>query len=386
VSLQHYLQLSFTPGLGPITIGRLVQTFGSAERSCSASINDLQSIDGIGSNKARTIHTGLRSSEASAGREIKKAAQLGINLICPDDENYPPLLKHIPDPPAVLWIRGSFEPRDLNAIAIVGSRKCGMYGREQSERFASLLAGAGFTILSGGARGIDSSAHRGALAQTLGRTIAVLGSGLDVPYPAENAPLFDQIANGRGLVISEYPLGSPPIPENFPRRNRIVSGMSRGVLVVEADERSGALITARQCIEDHNRPVFAIPGRVDNPLSAGPHKLLREGAVLTTCLEDILDNLDPLPHDIVAPALTALPVAIESTESDCLDTPVMGLSDRQRAILLHLNIDPVTVDYLIEQTLFPAPIIMQELTFLTLKGLIRRVDGQSFARRTKTSA
>jgi DNA processing protein len=374
-----------TPGLGPITIGRLVQTLGSAERACAATTGDLQCVDGIGTAKARTIHAGLRSSEANAEREIKKAAQLGFTLICPDDSAYPPLLRHIPDPPAVLYLRGSFEPRDLNGIAIVGSRKCGMYGREQAERFAALLAGAGFTVLSGGARGIDSSAHRGAMAQTLGRTIAVLGSGLDVPYPPENAPLFDQIAGGRGVVISEYPIGTPPVPENFPRRNRVVSGMSRGVLVVEADERSGALITARQAIEDHNRPVFAVPGRVDNPLSIGPHKLIREGAVLTTGLEDILDNLDPLPDDLRAP--DPHPVATDNTPAPVQETtPEIGLTDRQRAILLKMGAEPVGVDQLIEQTALPAPTVMQELTFLSLKGLVRRVDGQTYVRRSKSQA
>jgi DNA processing protein len=386
VPLQHYLQLSLTSGLGPITIGRLVNAFGSAERACTASVNELQSVDGIGATKARTIHAGLRSAQPAFERELKRAAQLGVTLICPEDDAYPPLLKHIPDPPAVLYVRGGFEPRDLNGLAIVGSRKCGMYGREQAERFAALLAGAGFTVLSGGARGIDTCAHRGALAQPLGRTIAVLGSGLDVPYPAENKPLFDQIAAGRGVVVSEYPIGTPPVPENFPRRNRIVSGMSRGVLVVEADERSGALITARQCIEDHNRPVFAVPGRVDNPLSAGPHKLIREGAVLTTGLDDILDNLDPLPHDLQLPATQATASAPPSPFSEIPSTPEIGLTDRQRAILLHLSTDPTGVDRLIELTSLSAALVMQELTLLSLKGLVRRVDGQTYVRRPKSPA
>lgn len=384
MALRHYLQLAMTSGLGPITIGRLVQTFGSAERACAASASDLQCVEGIGATKARTIQSGLRAAEGSSQREIKKAVQLGFTLICPEDGVYPPLLRHIPDPPAVLYLRGEFEPRDLNGIAIVGSRKCGVYGREQAERFAALLAGAGFTVLSGGARGIDSAAHRGAIAQSLGRTIAVLGSGLDVPYPPENAGLFDQIAGGRGVVISEYPIGTPPVPENFPRRNRVVSGMSRGVLVVEADERSGALITARQAIEDHNRPVFAVPGRVDNPLSVGPHKLIREGAVLTTGLEDILDNLDPLPDELRAPA----PQAVTADNQSRIEAPApeIGLTERQRDILLSMGTDPIGVDQLIVQTSLPAPAVMQELTFLSLKGLVRRVDGQTYVRRTKSQA
>jgi DNA processing protein len=182
------------PGLGPITINRLIESLGSAQAAAEASIAQLQSIDGIGPSKARSIHQGLQSAKADASAEFDKAKQLGFSLICPADDEYPILLKSIPDPPAVLYIKGTFEPRDLNGIAIVGSRKCSFYGREQSERFAALLAGAGFSVISGGARGIDSAAHRGALSHANGRTIAVLGSGLDVPYPPENASLFDQIA------------------------------------------------------------------------------------------------------------------------------------------------------------------------------------------------
>jgi DNA processing protein len=244
------------------------------------------------------------------------------------------------------------------------------------------------------------------MAQPQGRTIAVLGSGVDTPYPPENAGLFDQIAK-RGAVVSEFPLGTPPNKENFPRRNRIVSGMSRGVMVVEADIKSGALITARQAVEDHGRPVFAVPGRVDNPQSAGPHKLIREGAVLTTCLEDIFHGLDPLPHDAVEPGLFAASFAEMISDSDGGDaeavgaddanasdapataraTPppaddfqLAGLSDRQRSILLEMGGDSAAVDLLIERTGLPAQVILQELTFLTLKGRVKRVDGQTYVR------
>ena len=192
------------------------------------------------------------------------------------------------------------QPRDLNAVGVVGSRRPSGYGKEQAERFGSLLGTAGFTVVSGGAYGIDAAAHRGALRATDGRTIAVLGSGVDVPYPPENEPLFSQISDGCGAVVSEHPLGSPPRKENFPRRNRIISGMSRGVLVVECEEKSGALITARQA-DEHNRPVFAVPGRVDNPMSGGPHALLRTGAFLAATLEDVSDNLGPLPSGVREP-------------------------------------------------------------------------------------
>jgi DNA processing protein len=381
VALRHWLQLSLTEGIGPILTRRIVEAAGSAEAACQADAHLLANVEGIGLAKTRTIAASLRSAAADADREIELASAQKLTLLCPDDETYPPLLRTIPDPPTVLYMRGTLEPRDLNAVAIVGSRRCSLYGREQAERFASLLAGAGMTVISGGARGVDSSAHRGAMAHPQGRTIAVLGSGLDVTYPPENGPLFAMIAE-HGAVFSEFPLGTPPNKENFPRRNRIVSGMSRGVLVVEADERSGALITARQACDDHGRPVFALPGRVDNPLSAGPHQLIRDGAVLTARLEDILDNLGPLPHHVAEPSLFAEshdePSTLRATAA--VDDTV-GTTDRQRTILEQIGNEPVAVDFLIDRTALPAHVILQELTFLTLKGRVRRIDGQTFARR-----
>jgi DNA processing protein len=351
----------------------------------------LREVEGIGSAKATKIQMALREAAQAVDAEITRAHAAGVRIICPDDgEDYPVLLRSIPDPPVILYVRGTLEPRDLNSLGIVGSRRCTYYGREQAERFAALLAGAGFTVISGGARGVDSAAHRGAMAPPQGRTIAVLGSGVEVAYPPENAGLFDQIAK-RGAVVSEFPLGTPPNKENFPRRNRIVSGMSRGVMVVEADIKSGALITARQAVEDHGRPVFALPGRVDNPQSAGPHKLIREGAVLVENLDDIVHALDPLPQNAVEPGLFASFAAMiddgESQEQAPVDAPAPepapaldGLSDRQRVILTEMGTDPSAVDVLVERTALPAHVVLQELTFLSLKGQVKRVDGQTYVR------
>ena len=380
MALRHWLQLSLTEGIGPITIRRIVDAAGSAEAACSASVDLLNNVEGIGLAKSRAIVAALRQSQSDVDRELDRVSKARFSLICPDDEAYPPLLRSIPDPPPLLYVHGTFEPRDLNAIAIVGSRRCSMYGREQAERFGSLLAGAGFTVVSGGARGVDSAAHRGAIAHPQGRTIAVLGCGLDVVYPPENAGLFEQIAQ-HGAVITEHSMGTPPNKENFPRRNRIVSGISRGVLVVEADERSGALITARQACDDHGRPVFALPGRVDNSLSAGPHQLIRDGAVLTTKLEDILDGLGPLPDHVSQPMLFEEKPPATPTSSEPVAPAIENVSDRQRSILSHLGADPANVDWLIEQTALPSHVVMQELTFLSLKGHVRRIDGQTFARR-----
>jgi DNA processing protein len=383
MGLKHWLQLSLTDGLGPILCRRIVQAAGSAQAACEANAKLLREIDGIGSAKSSRLASALRSAYQEVDAELDRVQASGATLICPEDRAYPLLLRSIPDPPNVLYVKGSFADRDLNGIAIVGSRKCTHYGREQADRFGALLGGAGFTVISGGARGVDSAAHRGALSHPQGRTIAVLGSGVDVPYPPENESLFKQIAD-RGAVISEFAMGTPPLAENFPRRNRIVSGMSRGVLVIEADERSGALITARQACDDHGRPVFAIPGRIDNSQSAGTHRLIRDGAILTSGIEDIIEGLGPLPQE--ASEMLFDEVVMETPERAHAPAahplpPMPELSDRQRAILEQLGPEAMAVDALIDRTELAAPLVLQELTFLSLKGLVRRVDGQSYARR-----
>ena len=387
MALRDWLQLAMTAGIGPILTQRLIVAAGSAAEACIASPTLIAGIEGIGQVKATKVHASLRQAATLVDEELDRAASMGVTIICRDDERYPVLLRSIPDPPVVLYIRGTLEDRDLNAVAIVGSRKCSYYGREQADRFAALLAGSGFTVISGGARGVDSAAHRGALSHPAGRTIAVLGCGVDVVYPPESTSLFDQIAQ-RGALVSEYPLGTSPLAENFPRRNRIVSGMSRGVLVVEADVKSGALITARQAADDHNRPVFAIPGRIDNPLSAGPHLLIRDGAVLVEKLEDLIEGLEPLPAEAYEATLfdtTASADAEPTAAATAPPTPprqesVPSLTERQQLLLEHLSKDPANVDQIIERTALPAHQVLQELTLLSLKGIIRRVDGQTYAR------
>jgi DNA processing protein len=395
VAIRHWLQLSLASGIGPILIRRLIETAGGAEAAAVANVALLRRVDGIGNIKSNQVFDALRSAGNEVEAEMARCAEKGIRLICPDDQVYPPTLKMIPDPPPVLYVNGTLEPRDLNAVAIVGSRNCSHYGREQADRFGALLAGAGVTVISGGARGIDSAAHRGALAHPLGRTIAVLGCGVDQVYPPENTSLFEQIA-ARGAVISEFPLGSPPLRENFPRRNRIVSGMSRGVLVIEADIKSGALITARQANDDHGRPVFALPGRVDNPLSAGPHELIRDGAVIVTKLEDILDGLGPLPENVNAPM--PAPVAERDGNDDDGDslfneeTPapppapplvrtISGLSDRQKQLIAAIDDNPTDVDAIVTASGLPPEVVLQELTLLTLRGAVKRVSGQTYVKR-----
>ena len=377
MSRRYWLTLSLTANIGPILARRLIEATGSPQAACSANAATLRQIEGIGSVKANTIAASLALAADEVEAELQRTSAVGAHLICPDDETYSLLLKTIPDPPLVLYVKGTLEPRDLHAVAIVGSRKCSFYGREQAERFGALLSGAGVTVISGGARGIDSAAHRGALSHPHGRTIAVLGSGVNVIYPPENATLFDQIAQ-RGAILSEYPIDTPPMAENFPKRNRIVSGMSRGVLVIEADERSGALITARQAGVDQGRPVFALPGRVDNQLSIGPHQLIRDGATLVTKLEDILEDLGPLPDEATAeppPATQIVPTAAAPPPE--LFT---NLSETQTTLMNVLHNEPISIDTLIDRSGLDAATVMRELTFLSLKGMIKRTEGQNYRR------
>lgn len=374
MAVRHWLQLAMTNGIGPVLIRRLIEATGSAEAACEVSIAQLRKIDGIGTTKATSISDSMARAGIDVQKELDRAATANVTVLCPDDDEYPVLLKEIPDPPAVLYVRGQLEPRDLHSVAIVGSRKCSLYGREQAERFAALLAGAGVSVISGGARGIDSSAHRGAMQPLNGRTIAVLGSGVDVAYPPENDSLFKQIAaDGRGAVVSEYPMGTPPVAENFPRRNRIISGLSRGVLVIEADLRSGALITARQAIDDHGRTVFALPGRVDMPTSAGPHKLIRDGATLVTKLEDILDHLGPLPQRATEANL------FESTDAKLENSaPRVELSEPQQKIIEALNGASLDADGIIDATGLSASLVMQQLTLMTLRGVIKKENATQY--------
>jgi DNA processing protein len=357
-------------------------------------------VEGIGSHRASQILRDLPRAAKEAKQVMDKCDAAGVRIVCVDDEDYPALMRDLHDAPTLLYVRGRLEPRDINALAIVGSRNCSVYGREQAGRFASLLGGAGMTVVSGGARGIDSAAHEGALRISSGRTIAVLGSGVDVAYPPENATLFDRIAASGGepgAVISHYPPGTAPNQRHFPERNRVISALSRGVLVIEADERSGSLITARVAADDHNRPVLAIPGRLDNPLSSGPHKLIRDGAALVTNLDEILETLGPPPES----AYRATTHTSASTPSSAPRTsgpqaqlsfdppgpatptspgPASDTSAEQRAILKSLSEHrEASAEVIIEDTGLPAAVVLRELTMLTLRGKVRRVDAQTFA-------
>lgn len=290
------LRLAHAEGVGAVTYRRLVRIFGSPQAALAAPEGRLLEVPDLGAASARAIRAA--ADDPWAAGELRRAEELGVTLLCLGDESYPRTLLNTYDPPPVLYVKGAFQPADALAVAIVGSRQATPYGRKQAERLAAGLALAGFTVVSGLARGIDTAAHRGALVQPGGRTVAVLGNGLETCYPPENAELLEQIASGGGAVLSEVPFDAPPSSANFPRRNRIIAGLSLGVIVVEGKETSGALITARHAV-DMDREVFAVPGPVDSPAARGPHRLIKKGAKLVEDIEDVLEELRSVAEPLV---------------------------------------------------------------------------------------
>jgi len=319
----------------------------------------------------------FRSRESeSVEEEIERAREAGVRIICQQDADYPPLLWQMYDPPICLYVRGTLRPTDAVAVSIVGTRRNSHYGAEQAVRFGELLAQAGFTIVSGLARGIDGYAHQGAL-RAGGRTVAVLGNGLASIYPPEHASLADDIAKA-GALVSEYPMTISPTPENFPRRNRIIVGLSLGVLVVEAGKRSGALITARLAHE-MNREVFAIPGRIDYPdWSAGTNAIIRDGqAKLVTCLDDILDELDAVGR-IMGRDLEA-ENGQKNADSKESSSNAGTMDEPARSVLEAIRKGAELADDICAVTGLPSGTVSTALTSLQLKGLVKRLSGNRFA-------
>ena len=372
--LLEWLAISLTPGLGATKSRKLVEHFGSAEAVFRASLTELEST-GIQVVSAQSLATG-KSAEL-AREEIARAAAADIVMVSLDDPSYPPRLKEIYDPPLVLRVRGNVEALTCPGIAMVGTRHPTPYGSGMAERLACDLAAQGLVIISGMARGVDTSSHRGAISAK-GKTIAVFGTGVDVIYPKENSRLSEQILALGGALISEFPLGTFAAPQNFPIRNRIISGMSCGVLVVEAAEYSGTRITAR-CALEQNRDVFAVPGNVTNKNSWGPNTLIKQGAKLVATWEDVWEDL---PTEVRL-ALTP-PASPESAgDSSASLFPDAGLPPHEKRILGMLKADAATqIDEIVErlENEMSSSEIFAALFELELSGKVRQMPGKNFVK------
>jgi DNA processing protein len=368
-----WLALSLTPGLGPSRVRKLIEHFGSADRLFQASLTELEAT-GMRAASAQSLATG--KSLDLAQDELAKVLQANARIISLNDPEYPPRLKEIYDPPVILFVKGSVELLSAAGIAMVGTRHPTPYGSGMAERLATDLAARGLVIISGMARGIDTASHRGAIA-TKGKTIAVLGTGIDVMYPKENTRLAEQILALGGSIISEFPVGTSPVPQNFPIRNRIISGMSVGVLVVEAAEYSGTRITSR-CALEQNRDVYAVPGNVTNKNSWGPNTLIKQGAKLVATWEDVWEEL---PTDIQLALKSAQPESPEPSSASLFPDDVQ--SPHEQKILKLLKPDQSThIDELVEmlEPELSSSEIFAALFELELNGKIRQMPGKNFVK------
>jgi DNA processing protein len=417
---REYLRWALIDGVGPLRFAALLEHFdGDLDRMGRAGKGDLQAVRGIGPEIAGRIVEGLARNDVDA--ELSAAAEFGVRVLCRADAEYPRRLLQMNDPPIVLFVRGELRETDHIALAVVGSRRCTIYGSEQARRFGELLAGAGFTVVSGLARGIDSFAHHGAV-DAGGRSLAVLGAGLDTIYPPENRALAEKILQ-QGAWISELPIRAEVRPSNFPSRNRIIAGLTLGTLVVEAAARSGALITARYAMEYH-REVFAIPGRVQDPMSIGTNRLIADGAKLVMDLQDIFDGLGEFGRTFAAAIAAhsteverpgaAKPAAGTTTRASAAaagepaslfdaaggagasgmiagerdvatDRAVPpDLSEPEHRVLRVLQYEAILQDELLVRTALPVHEALAAITTLELRGFVQRLPGQKVALRAKS--
>jgi DNA processing protein len=369
--LGAWLHLLHSPGVGRESARRLLARFGTPQAAIAAPVEALR--DCVDAPTALTLSTPPDGhAERLAATRVWLSAAPSRHLLLLGDPAYPPLLLHSPDPPLLLYLQGDTALLTSPCLAIVGSRRPSAQGRDHGRRFAQTLAGQGWTIVSGLAAGIDGAAHEGALAAG-GRTIAVVGTGLDRIYPPAHRPLAQRIAQ-TGLLVSEYSLGTPPLPAHFPQRNRIIAGLSRGTLVVEAALRSGSLITARLASEA-GREVLAIPGSILAPQSAGCHALIRQGAALVDSPELVAEELGGLQGALRAPAPPpSEPPPDGETDLGALDAPA-------DPVLAALGHDPQTLDTLIDRCGWPAPALTAHLLTLELDGRIARLPGGLYQRR-----
>ena len=400
---ERLIALNRVPGIGSASLQRLLEAFGSLDRLVAAGAAELQEAAGLQRPAAQRLVAACRD-ERALRCELELAQRAGVALLTQQDEDYPVGLRTIPDPPLVLYVKGISEAMTAPAVAIVGSRRASFYGLECAERLAGELALRGVTIVSGLARGIDGAAHRGAL-KAGGRTIAVLGHGLSQIYPPEHVRLADEVA-ASGWLVSEYPMDAAPLPHHFPRRNRLISGWSLGVVVVEATARSGALITV-DCALEQGREVFAVPGPMMAVTSQGTHHLLKQGARLVTSVEDILDELRLVPLSPIG-AHVADPSTRATTESRVAgsrdapradsqgrrarpaglhSTAVAGeqLAEAETRVLACVEADPRTIDAIALESGLGVPEVSSLLLQLEVQHLVRQLPGKRFVKAARSS-
>ena len=354
------MMLNQVRGVGTVRLKTLLSQFSSPEDIFGATVVRLQET-GLSESLARSILEAPKSIDLR--KEWGLIQKENVTVVTLSDEAYPRLLREIHDAPAVLYVKGTLPSEEELPFAMVGSRRASSYGLEMAEKISQELVRYGFAVVSGFARGIDSAAHRGAL-KGGGKTVAVLGSGLSSIYPPENLPLVREVC-ASGCLVSEFPMTYPALPDNFPRRNRVISGLSLGVLVVEADEKSGALITARFAAEQ-GREVFAVPGRIDSPLSRGTHRLIQDGAKLVQGISDIIEELK-------------IPIAVSEKSFSLKVSP--SLAGEEGVIFECLTETPKSIDAIIEETRLSAQAALSTLVQLEVKRLVTEHPGKRYTRR-----
>ena len=370
-----WIALNMTPGVGPRAATKLLERFGSAGAVFHARRPELESLR----LKPETIESIIkREFEEKAKVELERVKALGADILILDDGSYPTLLREIDDPPPVLYVKGDWQACfEQPCIGVIGSRKCSTYGENASEMLSRDLASRGITVVSGLARGIDSAGHRGAI-RGQGRTVAVMGTGIDTVYPRENNGLVREILESGGCLVTQFPLGTPPLKDNFPYRNRIISGLSLGVLIIEANERSGSLITARLAMEQ-NREVMAVPGNITSGNSFGTNYLIKTGAKLVQQWQDVVAEL---PSEISA---AILPPRLEKAETAQRQPELIpaDMGENERKIWELLAADDAThIDVLLESTGLSFGDLNNALVSLDIRDLIRVLPGKNYARRT----
>ncbi len=357
------IALNMLPTMGPVRLRKLLEVFREPQQILAAKRSDLQRVEGVGREVADQISNWESTIDLAA--ELKRIREFGAAVLTQESPLYPRPLRQIHAPPIVLYVWGELLERDHHAIGVIGARRTTHYGMESAKKLSYQLAYAGLTVISGLARGIDTAAHQGALAAK-GRTVAVLGSGLARLYPPENAALAEKIRSGNGAIVSEFPMEVEPDRQTFPMRNRIISGWSQGILVVEAGLNSGALITAAQAL-DQGRLVYAVPGHINAPSAMGSNRLIQQGAKLVMDAGDILEDLQVLLPEMKTPPAAAA-------------RPLPPLSDEEQRIYEAIGANETSIDHIAERTKLPSAIVSAVLLQLELKRLVKQLPGKYFVK------